>query len=213
MMSASRADPEMGRRLGSAILSVAGIAFLVAGCSPQGEITRTTEPHVEYRKPKAPGEETPATQMRPTRILGAIAPEGDGQSWFFKLMGPAEEVGKQEKAFDAFLASLRFDAKQPKPVTWTLPEGWREGPRKGRYATLLMGEGKEPLELTVLLLGGDLLENVNRWRGHVHLDAVKADALPTMTREVTAKDGRKMTRVDLSGMAPEGPPVPPFMKK
>ena len=33
-----------------------------------------------------------------------------GRSWFVKLRGPAELVGSQQAAFEAFVRSLRFGA-------------------------------------------------------------------------------------------------------
>ncbi len=41
------------------------------------------------------------------RIVGAVLPRG-GQTWFFKLTGPADEVGRQKPAFEAFVKSVRF---------------------------------------------------------------------------------------------------------
>lgn len=41
-------------------------------------------------------------------ILVAMAARGE-QTWFFKLMGPADLVLKQQPAFESFLASVRFD--------------------------------------------------------------------------------------------------------
>lgn len=43
-----------------------------------------------------------------TRIVGVIVP-GDEQTWFFKLMGPADEIEKVRPEFDAFLRSVRFN--------------------------------------------------------------------------------------------------------
>jgi hypothetical protein len=43
------------------------------------------------------------------RTLGAILPH-EGASWFIKLSGPAELVGKQQAAFESFVRSLRFGA-------------------------------------------------------------------------------------------------------
>jgi hypothetical protein len=45
------------------------------------------------------------------RTLGAILPR-DGTTWFIKLHGPAELVGKQQANFEAFVRSLRFGAAQ-----------------------------------------------------------------------------------------------------
>jgi hypothetical protein len=41
------------------------------------------------------------------RILAAIVMR-DGQTWFFKLSGPASLVGEQKAAWEAFLKSVRF---------------------------------------------------------------------------------------------------------
>jgi hypothetical protein len=42
------------------------------------------------------------------RIVGAVLPRG-GQTWFFKMSGPAEAVAKQKPAFEAFVKSVRFE--------------------------------------------------------------------------------------------------------
>ncbi len=46
------------------------------------------------------------------RILGAWLRDG-GQVWFIKMMGPADLVGTQKKAFADFLASFRLPQKAP----------------------------------------------------------------------------------------------------
>ena len=43
------------------------------------------------------------------RTLGAILPRPD-RTWFIKLRGPAELVGGQREAFEAFVRSVRFGA-------------------------------------------------------------------------------------------------------
>jgi hypothetical protein len=42
------------------------------------------------------------------RILGVVLERG-GQTWFFKMKGPADLVGRQKAAFEAFVGSVRFD--------------------------------------------------------------------------------------------------------
>jgi hypothetical protein len=178
------------------------------GCNGNDEIVRTTEPRTEYGKSDQP----PAEKVS-TRILGAIADAGDGQSWFFKIMGPAEAVAKEEEAFDSFLKSVQFNNADEKP-SWTLPEGWRAGPKKdGRQATLLIGTGDKPLDMSVIRAGGALLDNINRWRGQVGLPDIKQDELNTCSKEVTTSQGKKLTRVDLTGVASEKSTMPPFMGK
>jgi hypothetical protein len=47
----------------------------------------------------------------PQRTLGAVLRHGDA-TWFFTLKGPADLVGKQQSAFEAFVQSIRFDGDQ-----------------------------------------------------------------------------------------------------
>lgn len=42
-------------------------------------------------------------------ILGVVLERGD-QTWFFKMMGPADIVAQQKAAFEEFIQSVRFDA-------------------------------------------------------------------------------------------------------
>ncbi len=48
------------------------------------------------------------------RMLGAIAPR-TGVTWFFKLMGPGDLVGKQKSAFETFVKSVRFQEDKGAP--------------------------------------------------------------------------------------------------
>jgi hypothetical protein len=43
----------------------------------------------------------------PKRMLAAAIPQG-GSIWYFKILGPAELVGRQKAAFEAFMSSVRF---------------------------------------------------------------------------------------------------------
>jgi hypothetical protein len=41
------------------------------------------------------------------RILAVLVKRGD-TTWFFKMRGPADAVGRQKAAFEAFIGSVRF---------------------------------------------------------------------------------------------------------
>ena len=41
-------------------------------------------------------------------VLAAGLPHA-GDTWFFKMTGPAELVGRQKSAFEAFVTSVKFD--------------------------------------------------------------------------------------------------------
>jgi hypothetical protein len=168
------------------LLLVGTAAALIAGC--QHDEIRT------YQVGK--------TEM--TRLLGAILPHGDS-TWFFKVSGPGTEVASHDSEFAAFLRSLHFTDAAEKPLAWKLLNGWRDDNNKvaGRYATLLIGDGKPPLELTITKLGREgqaasVLANVNRWRNQVALPPVAQDELPTCTKELQTEAGA-ITVVNLTG--------------
>src|SRR5262249_21975992 len=56
-------------------------------------------PYVDLGGPEAAGGQ---------RILAVAAAHG-GQTWFIKMKGPADVVGKQKAAFEAFAASVKFE--------------------------------------------------------------------------------------------------------
>ncbi len=166
---------------------------LSAGCQP--------EPITSYRVPR---EHKP-----PPRLLGAIAPVGDSV-WFVKLTGPAPEIAAHDKEFEAFVKSLRFADDPKKPLTWTLPAGWREAgaapvkpglAEQTRFATIRVGP--EALKLTISRLGreaGDILPNVNRWRKNdLNLPPLGEADLSRVTRELPV-DGKEVTLVDMTGV-------------
>jgi hypothetical protein len=96
-------------------------------------------------------------------------------AWFFKMLGPAEQVAGRVGEFDDFLETVRFQS-DGRPE-WEAPDGWTEEAGDSiRFATLVIAEADPPLEVAVTALpspdpGSDeyLLVNVNRWRGQVGL--------------------------------------------
>jgi hypothetical protein len=161
--------------------------------------------------------QVPKETRSPQRLLAAIVPHGE-QTWFFKLLGTQETVSEHEKEFEQFLESVHF-GDRGKPG-WTLPEGWRQVPSPpgkeiDRYATLQLGLKDKPLEVLVTPLGrnaGDLLENVNRWRGQMGLLRVAEDGLGKMTRVIKV-GGQAAILVDIKadekGLVAGPPPAAP----
>jgi hypothetical protein len=141
------------------------------------------------------------------RMLAAVLPAGE-RAWFFKVAGPAAAVEKQEAAIDEFFESISLtDAGQPR---WDLPAGWKEEPGRGmRAATIRIPAEAAALELSVIGLPwrgtpGELLSNINRWRGQMKLPEVGRPQLADFTREKKIGDV-KMTVVDLRGRFDAGP--------
>lgn len=174
-------------------------SILSAGCRPDEQIHSYTVPVMH-----APA----STAVEPTsgeatdRMLAAILPQGD-RAWFFKVVGPIAAVDGQEQAIDNFFASLRPGDDQAQPQ-WTLPDGWTEEAGTGmRAATIAIPTTSQPLELTVVALPwsggpGDVLSNVNRWRGQMQLPAIDQQGLAECTHE-RSTDGTTVTMADLRG--------------
>jgi hypothetical protein len=145
-------------------------------------------------------------------MLAAILPAGN-QSWFFKVVGPTDPVDKRADDINKFFASIRNgDAGRP---TWELPaDDWKEEEGTGmRAATIWIPSGNEkPLELSVIPSGGDLLSNINRWRGQMKLPEASQAELSEFTREIKSGDAT-ITVVDLRGHFDAGTAmVPPFAR-
>jgi hypothetical protein len=166
----------------------------------------------------------PHVAKSPPRLLGAIAPAGESV-WFLKLTGAAPEVATHEREFEQFVRSLRFTDDSKSPISWALPDGWREAaaPAKGgmaeqtRFATFFVGA--EGLKLTISRLpkfAGDILPNVNRWRKNdLNLKPITEADLAGVTHTVTVND-HPITLVDMTGSTapiteeePNEPAAPP----
>jgi hypothetical protein len=98
------------------------------------------------------------------------------------------------------------------PISWTLPEGWRQlGEGRGmRYATLAVGSGEEELQIAVTQFPGDvggLLANINRWRDQVGLGAIDREAMMTKLeagQEIKASRADGRPAVILEAQGPKG---------
>lgn len=183
------------------LLIVCGLAaLLLLGC--QEEEIRS------YRVPKPEA----------TRLLAAIIPHGDG-TWFFKLVGPEPQIAEHQEAFDQFLHSIRFTDQAERPITWTVPQGWRPGPEaKPRYATFFLGSQEHPLELTIFNFSGaagSVLGNVNRWRGQIGLREISGNELGQISKNLRLDCG-PATLVDMTNRrgANAGPtPAPDILSR
>jgi hypothetical protein len=165
---------------------------------------------------KAGGGDAPPpadTGAAKVRLLGAIIPAGGGSSFFVKFVGPIDKVTAAEKDFDAFLSSIRVPGEGNKPVSWTVPAGWKEAPaRQMRVVTLQKEDGSAPDMYISDPFAGGLLSNVNRWRkGDVGIAEVTEAELPDSIKEVTLGT-LKAHRVDLRGPGGKGGMGGPFMK-
>jgi hypothetical protein len=157
----------------------------------------------DIRRYQAPHSESIASseEQSPVRLLAAIIPH-QSRTWFVKLSGPATAVDEHKGAFEKFVESIRFTNQAANPVTWTAPEDWRQEHGSAlRYATFRVPAKGHTLELTVVALGaeaGELLPNINRWRGQIGLKPVAEKDVASVTREIKIDDATA-TLVDMTG--------------
>jgi hypothetical protein len=185
---------------------------LVAGCGQRDEIARYTVPKPEVIDPTlvAKGSASAAAAVE-TQTLGVIVPSGE-TSWFFKLTGPKEVVEPLEAPFLDFLKTVKLTGGPDAKPTWTLPESWQQLPgSQFRYATIRMpaSDSGKSQEITVSSAGGDVLSNINRWRGQLNLKPVSESGLAETTEKLQI-DGREATYVNLIGTGSGGMGGAPF---
>ncbi|MEM8666342.1 MAG: hypothetical protein AAGG48_02420 [Planctomycetota bacterium] len=157
----------------------------VSGCNEQAPI----EP---YTIPKDMPEELRAER---DRMLAAIIPN-DGESWFFKVIGPESAVEALRPDLRRFVETIQF--KDGKPVLEPLPAGWRKSGGEGgmRFATLDANVENKQLNISVTTLShqGDWDEwvemNVNRWRGQLGLQDSNEKWASAVALDVAAAEGQ-----------------------
>ncbi len=210
---------------GCRIVIIAGLGCIaLSGCGEdeihsykapksQSPPTVSAEQQLPAGHPPIPGAAAADSHDHPAqRLLAAITTHGD-RTWFFKLVGPFDAVSNQADTFADFIQSFQFPADTTQPLQWKLPEGWRQLPPANamRYATLQIGAGPNPLEVSVFAFGGEaggMLSNINRWRGQMQLPPIAEGDLAKETRTVD-QGGHKITIVEMVGGG-SGKMTPPF---
>jgi hypothetical protein len=130
-MAFSRVSPILRRpRRSWATGAAALLLFVWTGCD---------RPEIQEYKVKrvagAPAEAEAGGE--PVRLLGAVFPR-DGTNWFFKLIGPGEEVKQVEGEVNEFLRSVRFEGSEP--PQYKAPEAWKTGRgNQFSHAAFLLG--------------------------------------------------------------------------
>lgn len=90
-------------------------------------------------------------------------------------------------------------------LTYELPEGWqRGGPSAFSRAAFTTSADGQTARITITSAGGDLLANVNRWRGQVGLPPITQAELDA-NREKLTVDGAQADFFDLAGPADADP--------
>lgn len=188
------------------------LMLLAVGCGSREQIESYTVRKPELIDPTLANAPAPG-EPKPTQTLGAIVVL-ENAGWFFKTTGDPGTVGPQKDAFLNFVKSIRFSSGADPQPQWDLPEGWTERPGGDfRFATVEMPAGQEKLDLAISVLPKNVpdeefvLNNVNRWRGQVGLDATNVIEF-ARSRETFDVDGNNATFVSLVGQSAAGGGMP-----
>ena len=185
-----------------------GLLSVVGGCSKEEKVGSYAvdkpavvheQNHVDAQStnaPTAPMVQRPggATTSEPARMFAAIVPQGDNL-WFFKMTGPVETVASLAKPLADFIGTVKYEGDE---ATWSLPEGWEQKPgNQFRFATLIVPSDAGSQEFTVSRLGGGpdevqlVTANINRWRGQLGLDAIKAEDVNKAGEDISESLSKK----------------------
>lgn len=147
-----------------------------------------------------------AEAMQSSEIVSI--PKGNEFITLVHIQGTTEKMGKTEMLVamisptsltgTAAMATRPESASSPTSggqVTYDLPEGWKESPGNSMRLVSLSAEHESGIaDFSVIRLpgGGDLLPNINRWRGQVKLEPLEQAALDKSleTVEIDGSSGK-----------------------
>jgi hypothetical protein len=90
------------------------------------------------------------------------------------------------------------------PVGYDLPAGWEPSPpTQFSVASFNVADGARQVRVTVSSASGDLLSNVNRWRGQLQVPPLDQSTLDTAVTKMKV-DGRDASYIELLGTARGG---------
>lgn len=98
--------------------------------------------------------------------------------------------------------------QRPAVIAYEAPEGWEDihHDEGMRFATLLVEEGDDQLEVSIIPLGGGaggVVANVQRWRGQLGLGEATQEELAEQITEIQGRDGTPGLLIDMTGPGPE----------
>lgn len=97
------------------------------------------------------------------------------------------------------IARMRGEEVSPPEVKFTLPKGWKETPAgQFQISRFVVGDEKDPVEISISSAGGDLGANINRWRGQVGLEPISEQELASALHP-TQVFGEKAGQIEIVG--------------
>ncbi len=109
------------------------LLLMFCGCRPDEQIVRHRIPKSQSgletlrapSKTEADESGSPAEFASHRMVVGVY--ELERATWFFKILGPIQQVTQSEGEWKSFLQAVTFENGQPQ---WELPPGWKTGGRQ-----------------------------------------------------------------------------------
>lgn len=136
---------------------------------------------------KITGDYKPLAENGKNFISFNLIQSDENNAYSFKFLGPAEFVLKEKAHFLNFLMSLNVIKKEvgerkeyiknlpliPDKLQWEIPQGWVIADAKPQRVVTFKPKEKDGPECYIAIFGGDILDNLNRWRNQMKLTPVK----------------------------------------
>ena len=135
------------------------------------------------------------------KLVGELAAGGMGPMAGGPMgSGPMGPFAGGAGANDDQGATPNPPVERESPIKFTTPEGWRASRGTSMsVAAVEMVDGSAKVETTITPAGGELLANVNRWRGQVGLAPFSANELATALEKIEMAGGVSGDYVRLVG--------------
>ena len=139
--------------------------------------------------------EVAGTTVTLANLVGRQKSGGMGAAPFAPFAGGKKSPPKTKPAEQSRNDQPR-SAGLPK---WTVPEGWKEAEgNQFSLAAFVVQDGDKSVKTTVSSAGGDLLQNVNRWRGQLQLPEWSQEEMDKAVKTLTV-DGVESPLIELVG--------------
>ncbi|MEP4077709.1 hypothetical protein [Haloferula sp.] len=133
-----------------------------------------------------------------------------GETWFFKMSGPVDELTDHRSSFLTFLASIETkegsgfgdqgppaakseEPKKPK-IDFEVPEGWTVGEESPMRVASFRAAGEDGFQADIAVVplpgdSGSILDNINRWRAQLQLEELEDENDPAVGKAVDGPVG------------------------
>lgn len=162
------------------------VVFILTSCEKVNQ-KRTYEEVVTSQEQK--NDETTSQSIQdPHELLQEMIARGEDPHAFLKAQPMTDSMGDSTES----------------PVTWKVPDGWKEGPGGGMRLASFRSNQDPGIDVSIVSLGGmagGVSANVSRWMNQLHLPALTEEELNKFLakqKKFKTDSGLPVTLIDLT---------------